>query len=57
MPTAAIGLAFSLFAFWGAAQGDKVEGLNPVELSIVLMLTAVPLYFLRPKARSTEQPA
>lgn len=57
MPMAAVGLAFSLFAFWGAAQGDKVEGLNPVELSILLMLTAVPLYFLRPKAGSAEQPA
>jgi APA family basic amino acid/polyamine antiporter len=56
MPAAAIGLLFSLFAFWGAAQGDKFQGLNPVELSIVLMLTAIPLYFLRPKASLTEQP-
>lgn len=50
MPTAAIGVAFSLFAFWGA-------GWEAAGLSVVLMLTAVPLYFLRPKAGLAEQPA
>lgn len=42
-PIAAIGLAFSLFAFWGA-------GWQAAGLSVVLMLTAIPLYFLRPRA-------
>lgn len=50
IPTAAIGLVFSLFAFWGA--GWEASG-----LSIVLMLTAIPLYFLRPKTGLAEQPA
>ena len=50
MPAAAIGLVFSLFAFWGA--GWQASG-----LSVVLMLTAFPLYFLRPKASLAEQPA
>ena len=50
MPAAAIGLVFSLFAFWGA--GWQASG-----LSVVLMLTAIPLYFLRPRARLAEQPA
>jgi len=50
MPAAAIGLVFSLFAFWGA--GWEASG-----LSVVLMLTAIPLYFLRPKATLAEQPA
>jgi len=50
MPTAAIGLAFSLFAFWGA-------GWEAAGLSVVLMLTAIPLYFLRPRAALAEQPA
>jgi len=40
MPAAAGGLAFSLFAFWGA--GGYASG-----LSLVLMLTAAPLYWLR----------
>lgn len=48
VPAAAAGLAFALFAFWGA--GWQASG-----LSVVLMLTAVPLYFLRPRAaRSSE---
>lgn len=50
MPTAAIGLVFSLFAFWGA-------GWEAASLSVVLMLTAIPLYFLRPKVSLAEQPA
>jgi APA family basic amino acid/polyamine antiporter len=40
VPAAAVGLAFSLFAFWGA--GGYASG-----LSLVLMLTAVPLYLMR----------
>lgn len=43
IPTAVIGLAFTMFALWGA-------GLQAVGLSIALMATAIPLYFLRPKA-------
>jgi basic amino acid/polyamine antiporter, APA family len=43
-PAAAIGLGFALFAFWGA--GGKASG-----LSLLLMLTALPIYWLRP-ARS-----
>jgi APA family basic amino acid/polyamine antiporter len=50
IPAAAIGLAFSLFAFWGA-------GWQAAGLSVVLMLSAIPLYFLRPKAILAEQPA
>jgi APA family basic amino acid/polyamine antiporter len=48
VPVAVVGVAFSLFAFWGA-------GWQAAGLSLVLMLTAVPLYFLRPKL--AEQPA
>jgi APA family basic amino acid/polyamine antiporter len=40
---AAIGLAFALFAFWGA--GAEASG-----LSLLLMLTALPVYWLRPRA-------
>lgn len=40
VPAAAVGVAFSLFAFWGA--GWQASG-----LSVVLMLTAAPLYWLR----------
>lgn len=46
---AAVGLAFGAFTLWGA--GGYVLG-----LSIVLMLTALPLYWLRGRA-SAEQPA
>lgn len=46
--TAATGLAFTLVAFWGA--GTDASG-----LSLVLMLTAVPVYALRGAA--PEQPA
>jgi basic amino acid/polyamine antiporter, APA family len=48
VPAALIGLPFALFAFWGA-------GWKAVALSLLLMLTAVPLYFLRP--RLAEQAA
>lgn len=50
VPVAAIGAMFSLFAFWGA-------GWQAAGLSVVLMLTAVPLYFLRPRAALAEQSA
>jgi len=50
IPTAAIGLIFSLFAFWGA--GWQASG-----LSVVLMLTSIPLYFLRPRTKLAEKPA
>lgn len=46
--TASLGIAFSLFAFWGA--GGAASG-----LSLLLMLAAIPLYLSRP--RSTEQAA
>ncbi len=45
-PAAVIGLAFALWAIWGA-------GTEAVVLSLVLMATAVPLYFLA--RRSAEQ--
>ncbi|PTS72657.1 amino acid permease [Sphingomonas sp. HMWF008] len=48
--TASLGIAFSLFAFWGA--GGAASG-----LSLLLMLAAVPLYWLRPRIALTEQPA
>jgi APA family basic amino acid/polyamine antiporter len=45
VPAAAVGLGFALFAFWGA--GVKASG-----LSLVLMLTALPVYWLRPRLPS-----
>ena len=42
-PAAAVGLAFSAWVLWGS-------GVEALLLSIVLMLTAVPLYWLRPAA-------
>lgn len=43
VPAAAlVGLAFSGWVLWGS-------GLRPLLLSIALMLTAIPLYWLRPK--------
>jgi APA family basic amino acid/polyamine antiporter len=50
MPAAAVGLAFSLYAFVGA-------GREAFLLSFVLMLTALPLYLLRPRTGLAEQPA
>jgi APA family basic amino acid/polyamine antiporter len=47
---AAIGLPFTLFAFWGA--GAAASG-----LSLVLMLTALPVYWLRSRGATTEQPS
>ena len=43
-PAALIGLAFSLWLLWGS-------GLEALGLSTVLMLTALPLYWLRPGDR------
>jgi APA family basic amino acid/polyamine antiporter len=42
VPAAAVGLGFALFAFWGA--GTQASG-----LSLLLMLTALPVYWLRPR--------
>ena len=42
VPTAAVGLAFTLLAFWGAGAAASA-------LSLVLMLTALPAYWLRPR--------
>lgn len=42
VPTAAVGFCFALFAFWGA--GAEAAG-----LSLLLMLTALPVYWLRPR--------
>lgn len=47
-PAAGLGLVFSAWVLWGS-------GTQALLLSIVLMLTAVPLYWLRPGA--IEQPA
>jgi len=41
-PVAAIGLAFACWVLWGS-------GVEALLLSVALMLTAVPLYWLRPK--------
>ncbi len=43
IPAALVGAAFSLWAIWGS-------GWQAAGLSIALMLTAIPLYLLRPKA-------
>ena len=48
VPAAVLGLGFSLFAFWGA--GWQASG-----LSLLLMLSALPLYWLRP--RLAEKPS
>lgn len=48
--TAILGIAFSLFAFWGA--GGAASG-----LSLILMLAAIPLYLLRPQTALAKQPA
>ena len=48
--TALIGLPFALFAFWGA--GYTASG-----LSLLLMLTGVPVYLLRSRRALAEQPA
>lgn len=47
VPVAAVGLLFSLVAFWGA-------GWYATLLSALLALTALPLYFLRPRALPAE---
>ena len=47
---AAIGVLFALFAFWGA--GWEASG-----LSLVLMLTAIPVYLLRSRGAFAEQAA
>lgn len=49
-PVAVLGLGFALWVLWGS-------GLEAVLLSIGLMLTAVPLYYLALRRRSAEQPA
>ena len=49
MAAAAIGTGFALFAFWGA--GAQASG-----LSLVLMLTALPVYWLRPRGAGTAIP-
>lgn len=48
--TATIGLPFSLFAFWGA-------GYEAFGLSLVLMLSAIPIYLLRSRGAFAEQAA
>ncbi len=48
--TASVGLPFALFAFWGA--GYEASG-----LSLLLMLTAVPVYLLRSRRALAKQPA
>jgi APA family basic amino acid/polyamine antiporter len=46
-PAAALGLAFALWAIWGS-------GYEAIGLSLLLMVTAIPLYLMR---GSAEQPA
>ncbi len=50
MAAASIGLPFALFAFWGA--GYEASG-----LSLLLMLTGIPVYLLRSRGAPAEQPA
>lgn len=50
MVAASIGLPFALFAFWGA--GYEASG-----LSLLLMLTGIPVYLLRSRGAPAEQPA
>lgn len=50
VPSAIVGLAFALFAFWGAEREAFLW-------SLALMATALPLYFLRPRGALTEQSA
>lgn len=50
MAAASIGLPFALFAFWGA--GYEASG-----LSLLLMLTGIPVYLLRSRSAPAEQPA
>ena len=45
-PASAVGLGFALWLLWGS-------GLYALGLSIVLMLTALPLYWLRPRVTLT----
>ena len=49
-PTAILGLAFAVVAFWGAGEAAFAW-------SFALMATALPLYLLRPKRALAEQPA
>jgi APA family basic amino acid/polyamine antiporter len=50
MLAASIGLPFAFFAFWGA--GYEASG-----LSLLLMLTGIPVYLLRSRGALAEQPA
>ena len=47
-PAALVGMAFCLWVLAGA-------GREAVVLSVALMLTAVPLYWLRPREHSAQQ--
>lgn len=49
-PVAVLGLGFALWVLWGS-------GLEAASLSVALMLTAVPLYYLALRRGSAEQPA
>lgn len=49
-PIAVLGLAFSAWVLWGS-------GIEAAGLSIALMLTALPLYYLRPRVFLAEQTA
>ncbi len=44
VPASLLGMAFALFAMWGA-------GWEATGLSVLLMLSAVPLYWMRPRTR------
>lgn len=49
-PLAMVGIGFAAWVLWGA-------GTQPLVWSMALMLTALPLYLLRPRAVLAEQPA
>lgn len=49
VPAALVGTGFALFALWGA-------GWQTVGLSLLLMLSAVPLYLLRPRGLAQHPP-
>lgn len=49
VPAAVAGLAFATFAMWGA-------GWQATALSLILMMSAVPLYLLRPRGSAQQPP-
>ncbi len=48
-PAAVVGMGFALWLLWGS-------GIYALGLSIILMLTAIPLYWFRPRDRASARP-